>query len=504
MKPAADQYDAVIVGSGFGGALVAHALARAGWRVLVLERGVWARRDSLDWNPREISIRNRYGAASPILVRQYGARRFSRVFPPALVGGQSVLYGGASLRLREADLARWPLSYAELEPYYARAEEILGVHGAATDAPWEPPRLNGYPFPPGALTAPALRLQQAARQLGYSPQRLPLAINAGDSTRPRCVECATCDGFPCRIKAKNDVAERILIPAQASGVEVADQTTVADLRLERGAVRSVRGRDGASGEEFEVRGRVVVMAAGALYSPAILLRSGLGRGADKAFLGRHLMRHCNGVVVAVFPFSTNPGQCFHKQLCFTEFYEDLRAQLGTATGVIQDVYTPSAEVLRHFAPLGLGRAAHLLAGNIQNLICIAEDDPQPENRVTLAAERDEHGLELIAVEHRYSRADVRRCEYLVTRARRVLRRAGGWPVHTRKIDTFSHALGTIRFGDSPDTGALDLDCRYWSLDNLYVTDSSFMPTSGGVNPSLTIAANALRVADRIVAAWGSS
>jgi choline dehydrogenase-like flavoprotein len=246
----------------------------------------------------------------------------------------------------------------------------------------------------------------------------------------------------------------------------------------------------------------VVLAAGALHTPAILLRSALGRGIDEAFLGRYLMRHCNGVVVAVFPFATNPDRCFHKQLCLSEFYEDQRRESGTAVGIIQDMYTPAAEVLRHFAPLGIGRAAGLLAGHYQNLMCIAEDEPQARNRVFLANERDEHGLELTAVEHGYTRADLRRRNYLVTRARRLLRRAGGWPVHTYRIGTFSHALGTVRCGDSPATGALDPDCRYWGIDNLYVTDSSFMPTAGGVNPSLTIAANALRVADRIAATSG--
>lgn len=499
MRPAAEQYDAVIVGSGFGGAMVAQSLAAAGFRVVVLERGVWPWRDDADWSPHQVIVRNRYGASAPLWVRQYRQRRFRPLWPTAVVGGLSVIFGGAAMRLRSTDFAHWPFSYADLEPYYARAERLLGIHGAVDAAAWEPPRSGPFPHAPGELNAPAQRLHDAALRLGYSPSRLPLAINVHDASRPRCAECTTCDGFPCKLGAKNDVAEAVLRPAMGAGLEVADQVTVAQLRLERGAVRSVVCCDESDGTQFEVRGRVVVVAAGALHTPTILLRSGLGQEGDAAFLGRFLMRHCNIVVCALFPFATNPEGAFHKQLCFAQFYEDLRHELGTATGVIQDISTPTPEVIRHFAPRGLGRPASLFAHLLQNLLCVAEDEPQADNRVVLGAARDALGLPVAMVTHRYSRRDLVRRRYLVVRARRILRGAGGWPVWSMPIETFSHALGTVRCSDSPATGALDPDCRYWGVDNLYVADASFMPTSGGVNPSLTIAANALRVAEAIVA-----
>ena len=121
----AAHYDAVVIGSGFGGSLVAHALVQAGLKTALLERGQWAKRDAADWDQRTILLKQRYRAASPLLVKQYGRRTFQRTYPNEVVGGNSVFFGGASLRLRPADFAHWPFSYADLAPYYARAEQLL-------------------------------------------------------------------------------------------------------------------------------------------------------------------------------------------------------------------------------------------------------------------------------------------------------------------------------------------------------------------------------------------
>ena len=203
--------------------------------------------------------------------------------------------------------------------------------------------------------------------------------------------------------------------------------------------------------------------------------------------------------IASFPFAPIRKQVFHKQLCFSDFYEDLRAELGTAVGVIQDIYTPAPPIIRHHTPWGFKILVGLLTGYMQNLLCIAEDDPRRENRVSLSRERDIFGMELVQVEHAYSDADCRRRDHLLAKAEAVLRQAGGLLRYRYLIDSFSHAIGTLRCATTPEEGVLDLDCRYWGSENLYVSDGSFMPSSGGVNPSLTIAANALRVAERILA-----
>jgi choline dehydrogenase-like flavoprotein len=491
--------DAVIVGSGFGGAATAHTLAKAGIKTVLLERGGWAKRDELDWDQREILVQQRYRSASPMLVRQGEDQVVKKMHANEVVGGMSVFYGGASLRLRERDFAGWPLDYADLEKYYTRAEQLLGVHGEAGEDPHEPGRSADYPFASAALTQPAQRIYEAARKVGYKPFKIPLAINFSDPARPLCIQCTTCDGFPCKIQAKNDLTATLLQEAQEHGLRIVAGVIVARLTEENGRIRSVQCIDKETGKTFSLSAKLVVVGAGALHSPAILLRSGLEKFAQHPFIGRFLMRHCNGVVSCVFPFKTNPKKVFHKQLCCTDFYEDRRQQFGTAVGIIQDIYTPGAEVIGHFAPRGLRKLAGFFSHYMQNLLCIAEDDPQFDNAVSLASARDDYGLELLKVTHHYSHNDYERRNYLIDRAKKILRAAGGWVSYIYDIDSFSHVVGTLRCGSSPDDSVLDKNCRFWGVENLFVVDGSFMPTSGGVNPSLTIAANAFRVSDHILA-----
>jgi len=204
----------------------------------------------------------------------------------------------------------------------------------------------------------------------------------------------------------------------------------------------------------------------------------------------------------VFPFRTNPEAVNHKQICVTDLYESVRDADGTSLGIIQDMVMPPREVVRALGPPGFRWAAGLGANNLQTLLCIAEDEPQADNAVSLSQRTDAFALPVATVRHEYSRADVGRRNKLVRAARRILRRAGGWVGKERLIDSFSHAVGTARFARSPEEGALSPECRVWAFPNLFVADGSFMPTSGGVNPSLTITANAFRVAGHIRREFG--
>ena len=494
--------DAVVIGSGLGGALAAHRLVEAGARVVVLERGRWPHRDEGDWNPQAILNDLRYRGKTPLSVRQRDDRRFRPLPMNETVGGMSVFYGGASLRLRPADFVRWPFDYQDLEPFYSEAERLLGVHGADGADPLEPPRSAAYPFPPIPYSAPAERVRKAGEALGFRPFPIPLALNFSGNEGPRCVRCNTCDGFPCAIEAKND-ATGILRRAERKGLTVRAGIAVRALQIRGDRVARAHGVDQESGEAVSFEAPLFVLAAGALGSPAILLRSGLAgknwKDESTPPIGRFLMRHCNAVVAGLFPFETNPAQVFHKQVCFTDSYEEQRARDGLAVGIIQDIYTPDAGVVRRAAGKFAGAfLAKPLVHRLQNLLCVAEDAAEPGNRVSLSGEMDALGMERIRVEHRYRKADEDRLALLVRRARKILRTAGALATHVWPISSFSHAVGTLRMGEQADEAALEPTGRVRGLDNLFVTDASAFPASGGVNPSLTIAAGALRIAEGIV------
>ena len=234
-----------------------------------MERGQWARRDDVDWDQHEILLKQRYRGVSPILVKQYGRRDFERVYPNEVVGGNSVFYGGAALRLRPGDFVRWPFSYADLAPYYAQAEQVLGVHGEAGGDPYEPPGIEGYPHDAVELSEPARRVYAAGAALELQPFKIPLAINFSDPSRPLCLRCITCDGFPCKVEAKNDMAATVLAQAQAAGLEII-VGAVARRLVQRGRrVEGVEYADGASRQDHALSADLVVLAAGGARQPGL-------------------------------------------------------------------------------------------------------------------------------------------------------------------------------------------------------------------------------------------
>ncbi len=494
-------FDVVIVGSGFGGGTMAYALSRAGLNVLLVERGGWPHRDETDWNGRAILLDGRYRGETPLQVDQRADGQSLQTFPNEVVGGNSIFFGGAALRLRATDFARWPIAYRDLERHYTAAEALLEIHGRAGVDPVEPPRSAPYPFEPPALTEPARRIFKAAEKLGWHPFQMPIALNHAGPREPRCINCFTCDGFPCRIGAKNDVTQTALAKADPARLAILARTVAGRLMVRDGHVIALEAIDRDSDRRLTLRAKLFVIAAGALATPALMLRSGLDRLDASGAIGRYLMRHCNAMLGYMFALRTNPQAVNHKQVCISDFYESVRASDGTALGVIQDMCMPPRDVVRALGPRGFRWAAYLGASHIQTLLCIAEDEAQADNRVTLdaAGALDRFSQPVATVHHRYSQKDLQRRDRLVALARRVLRRAGGVAGKVRLIDSFSHAVGTARFGVDPTSSVLDRHCRFWPVRNLFAVDGSFMPSSGGVNPSLTITANALRVAEHVTA-----
>lgn len=501
-------YDALVIGSGFGGMMAAHTLIHSGLRVLMLERGDWVRRSPESWQGNQVGPLGRhFHTESPYDVYDERGRSTTGAF--FCVGGPSVFYGGVALRFRTEDFesnpdieagsgAAWPYSYADLEPYYMEAERIIGVAGVAGADPTEPPRSAAYAEPPAPLAPVSARIAGAARDLGFTPFPLPLAINYGAAPlRKKCIGCGTCDGFACAIGAKNDLATSVLPELLERGLELRPHTVAVRILAERGQVTGVVAQDTRSQEQVVYRAKRVVLAGGALASPHLLLASGLQHyNPGGHVVGRYLMRHLNQVVFGLFPSAPAPDGGFHKQIAIHDLYfGDPSVRQRGKLGGIQQVGTPPASLIRQQLAGPLGAIGARLCGYVTGLLTIAEDQPQFENRVTLDPRHpDRHGLPRLVISHRYSRRDDAASRVLLRAARNVLRRAGAWACYQHQIRTFSHAVGTVRMGRDPRTSALDQYGRFRGIDNLYVVDGSFMPRSGGVNPSLTIAANALRSA----------
>ena len=245
----------------------------------------------------------------------------------------------------------------------------------------------------------------------------------------------------------------------------------------------------------------MLVAAGALGTPHILLASRLDAVNPAGHLvGRHLMRHCNAIVFGVFPTRPNPRRQFHKQVGIHDFYFGENGAHGDLRklGSIQQLVSPPAGLVRDELPRALGPFVGPAVDHLTGLLVMAEDQPQYDNHVRVDwSTRDTFGLPELTIEHRYTPRDLRARDALIRQSRRVLRRAGAPVSYVHQIKTFSHAVGTVRCGADPATSVLDESCRFRGVDNLHVVDASFMPTSAGLNPSLTISANALRVGAEI-------
>jgi choline dehydrogenase-like flavoprotein len=247
----------------------------------------------------------------------------------------------------------------------------------------------------------------------------------------------------------------------------------------------------------------VIVAAGALGSAHLVLASGLDElSPARAAVGRYLMRHDNAMVFGLFAERPDRQQRFHKQIALHDWYFGDPAASDadgmTKLGGVQQMMTPPTALVRAHLPRPLA-ALSRFTEHLTGLLCIAEDQPSAGNGCSIdPSVRDAYGLPQLVIDHRYSARDRAASNALIRRARRVLHHTGAVVCYAHRVKTFSHAVGTLRMGIDPAGSPLDPVCRFRGLANLWVTDGSALPMSAGVNPSLTIAANALRAAEAIV------
>ncbi len=505
------KYDTVIIGSGFGGCMAAYKLVNAGLKVLMLERGDWVQRGPENWEAGQtLELTPQYDKISSLRVEAGGNKPLMGQY--SCVGGPSVYYGGVSFRFREADFdategiisdsnAQWPISYTDLEPYYDEVEKLLNISGESGTDPTEPHRNQEYPQKVGALAEISVKIKKSAEKLGLKPFHLPLAINYHDHSRSTCQNCTTCDTFACAVSAKNDLATMMIPDLIEKGMELRPNTLVLSLERSGSRITDLKCIDKSTNLSISFQTDKVILSGGALASPALLLSSGLNqnnRGGD--VIGRYLMRHLNAIIFGIYPGTADKEQRFHKQLAILDYYfghPSFKSKL-TKIGSLQQMPTPNPGIVENEIKgiLGktLGKAVKLLTG----LLAIAEDQPQYSNRLWIdGSTKDKYGLPQPVIHHQYSKRDKEAMGLLINPAKKIIRGTGALAHYVHHIRTFSHAVGTVRMGENPETSVLDRNCHFRGLDNLWVVDGSFMPTSAAVNPSLTIAANALRVGECI-------
>lgn len=520
-----NQFDIIIIGTGAGGGTLAYHLAPSGKRILILERGDYVPREKDNWSPKAVNVDAKYNTKESWRDIQGGELHPHTNY---YVGGNTKFYGAALFRLRERDFGEvrhhggispaWPVSYDELEPYYTQAEHLYQVHGNRGEDPTEPSAGKDYPWP---AVSHEPRIQQLAddfRAIGLNPFHTPLGVML-DENNPRlspCIRCNTCDGFPCLVHAKSDAQVLCVDPAlQYPNVTLLTNALVKRLETDASGreVRKVIVERNNALETYKAD--IVIAACGAINSAALLLRSANdkhpnGLANSSGVVGRHYMGHTNSVLMAISK-CPNPT-IFQKTLSINDFYFGSK-DFDHPMGHISFVGKLDPITLRAGAPaIAPGFTLELMAKHSLDFWLTSEDLPDPENRVTI--NRD--GEIVLSYTPNNLKAHEQLKVHLQTAMRQSTCSLHGHDCHQGlfarslyvgqriPLAGVAHQNGTIRFGRDPKTSALDANCKAHDVDNLYVVDGSFFPSSAAVNPALTIMANALRVGDHLLDRLGVS
>jgi choline dehydrogenase-like flavoprotein len=495
-----DHFDIVIIGSGAGGGTIAYALAETPARILVVERGDFVPQEDENWDPEAVWKHRRYQT------RECWLDERGREFVPYThyaVGGNTKFWGSVLYRLRREDFKAvdhaegvspaWPIDYDTLEPYYDRAEILYHVRGQQGIDPTEPPR-GPYPYAP-VPHAPAMAdIVDGLRRQGLHPSPLPLGLlRVGEEDG--CVLCNTCNSFACKLHAKSEADICCVRPAVAKPNVTLWTNACARRLITDGSGGKVVGVEvERNGETVRVDATLFIVSCGAVNSAALLLRSAndehpTGLANSSGLVGTRYMAHLATMMQAFHPFRRNPV-IFQKTVAINDFYfrgngfayplGQIQSQ-GRTHGVMAQTVVPWIPLWAYDAWVSRG----------VDWLVMSEDLPRVENRVTI--ERDGR------VRLHYRPNNVKPHKQLVRETERILRRLGYWVVvtHSHGSRNTTHQCGTLCFGTDPRTSVLDPFCRAHDVENLFVVDASFFPSSAAVNPGLTIAAQALRVADHI-------
>lgn len=499
------QWDVIVIGSGIGGATVGRSLALKGLSVLFLEKGGEISGDTSSPDGSSPADRLAHGWWPNPVSRKMpdGSHRQFFAAVGCAVGGSSIHYAAALERMEPSDFqvvetrrgstVPWPIRYEDLAPFYRAAEALYGIDAAAVEQ--APNRMSDWDR----------ALMDQMRRNGLRPEPLRVAIRYD-------AQCMECIGRVCPRDCKRDARVACLDEAlRQPSCRILDRCEVEVLEADDRRVTALRAR--RNGRELRFRGRVVVLAAGAFHSPQILLRSrsatwvnGLANHSDQ--VGRNLMFHTSDVLALWAPRRLSRRALQRKSISVRDFYcrdgdrlgyvqsMGLEAGRGEIAGFLKEELRRrgiSNELLLSLLVKVPSHVAALLFGGAGIFAAMSEDDPDPGNRITLDPSEPDGATFTYTITDDLRR----RAERLYREFSRYVRPWRAMRISPELSMNYGHPCGTCRFGDDASVSVLDRDCKAHGLQNLYVVDASFMPRSGAVNPSLTIAANALRVAPHI-------
>jgi choline dehydrogenase-like flavoprotein len=534
--------DFVIVGSGSAGGILAKELSTNGFKVVVLEQGPYRR--PTDFTHDELSILefDEYSAGGNSVTQQTFRDDESKIAVApadpvahyaATVGGSSVHFTANFWRLRESDFkersmlgpisgttfADWPISYAELEPYYTKVDWDIGVSGAP--GPYDSFRSRPFPVPPVPIKSSGVLLERGAEKMGWKAQVEPLAIlSQPHNGRPGCINCGFCMGFGCEVNAKSSTLAAMIPLAEASGnCEIRAECAVFHIEAnERGRVDEVLYYD-PHGNERAQKARAVIVAGNGAETPRLLLNSASdawpdGLANSSGFVGRNLMHNSHSRVRALFEHPLNDFKGVQVTRMVHEFYETDPARGFYGGGGI-DARPFSAATPLGFAAVaarpGTRNWGAEFKKNLEHdfgrslyLMNSGTSLPLDRNNVTIdPTHKDRWGRPSLRITYKDHDDDMAIAKFMQVRAMEILDAAGAreiWPLPLVYSQGGAHLLGTCRMGDDPRTSVIDKYHRTHDIANLFLCDGSSMVTSGRGQPTMTIMALAFRAAEHIGAA----
>ncbi|HSK19933.1 MAG TPA: GMC family oxidoreductase [Longimicrobiales bacterium] len=530
-----DEVDFVVVGSGAAGGAVAWELSRAGMSVVVLEQGPYL--TEKDFTHDEVAVLwnnglTNDGRTQPQTFRKAEheeAQPGRRLGYGRAVGGGTLHFTANYWRFRPIDFIErstvgaiegtafddWPISYDDLEPYYTRAEYMLGVSGLAGSHPFDPPRSAPYPLPPLPVKSGGVLFERGARALGYHPFPAPMAvISRPHRGRGQCMHCGFCQSFGCEFGAKSSSMASVIREAERSGnCEVRPNSYVRRIETDaRGRATGVIYFDAERREVFQ-RARAVVVCANGAETPRLLFMSASNQFPDglansSGAVGKHLMFNRDERVGAVFEQPLNEWKSVQPSRVLWDFYDSDARRGFYGGGGIDARFGPQtpaqfALTLASLSSPSWGtefrrRVAHVFP-RWMVLATHSTSIPLATNRVELDPElKDDWGLPALRTTYRDHPDDLACSRFLADRAKEVLEAAGALETHGRPIEEMEgsvHLLGTCRMGDDPRTSVIDRNHRTHDVPNLFLCDGSSFVTSGRGQPTCTISALGFRAGE---------